>query len=132
MLKPKTDTSSSALRNRQIQFLRVWRRRRQQPRIWLASLGLLWSLWDLRAEWLLMAEQFTWAALRYAMLYHLLTWLVLIVCLTSLLGILVDRCWPQRRDRRLQRQLDRILAVGARHPLWQRLHSLGSEGSSAS
>lgn len=130
MLKP--ETNSSALRDRQLQFLSAWQQRRQQPRLWLASLGLIWSLWDLRAEWLLMAEQFTWAALRYAVLYHLLTWLVLLVCLSSLLGILIDRCWPQRRDRRLQRQLNRILAIGARHPLWQRLQSLASEGSSSS
>lgn len=127
MLKPETPTSAN--RDRQIQVLRAWHRRRQQPRLWLASLGLIWSLWDLRAEWALMAEQFTWAALRYAMLYHLLTWLVLLVCLMSLATALIDRCWPQRRDRQLQRQLDRILATGTRHPLWKRLQHLQSENT---
>ncbi|QFZ92524.2 hypothetical protein [Synechococcus elongatus] len=130
MLKP--DLTEVTQRDRQLQLLQAWHYRRQQPRLWLASLGLVWSLWDLRAEWALMAEQFTWAALRYAMLYHLLTWLVLIVCSMSLAGVLIDRCWPQRRDRRLQRQLDRILATGTRHPLWKRLQALSPDSTHAS
>lgn len=119
MLKP--NSVDSALRDRQLQALRRWHDRRQQPRFWLAVLGLIWSLWVLRHEWLLMAEYFTWAALRHAVMDHVLPWFVLLLCLWGLVARLIDRVWQQRRDRKLERQLDRILTTGPKHRLWRQV-----------
>ncbi|MBD2460541.1 hypothetical protein H6G89_05735 [Oscillatoria sp. FACHB-1407] len=93
--------------------------------------GLLWlclapiSLWGLRAEIALLREYFTWAALRYGLIYNPLPTFGLSLCIGTTVAVLIwQSCnilfgLPQPQIKRLERQLIRIREQGPSHPLWK-------------
>lgn len=97
---------------------------------WLA-IALLWlfvgslSLWQLRPDFKLWRDYFTWTAVRYSLAFHPLATLGLSLCVGFTVGVLV---WQSRtilfgvsqeQTRRLETQLYRIRQQGASHPLWR-------------
>ncbi|MBM0741649.1 hypothetical protein JOY44_08470 [Phormidium sp. CLA17] len=97
---------------------------------WLFA-GALWltvgtlSLWGLRYPISLAMEYFTWAALRYGLVFSPIPGFGLSLCLAVTLSILVWqlRNWllglPKRECRRLEQQVLRIRQQGSSHPLWK-------------
>lgn len=97
---------------------------------WLVN-GILWltvgllSLWQLRLVIALLVENFTWAAVRYGILYNPTPALGLIFCLGMTVAVLVWQSRnilfgrPQREQYRLEQQVLRIRKQGSSHPLWQ-------------
>jgi hypothetical protein len=90
--------------------------------LWL-TVGL-WSLWGLRYPISLVLEHFTWAAIRYGLMFDLPHAVGLFLCIGVTAGILVwqGRNWliglPKRDRDRLERQVLRIRSQGNSHPLW--------------
>lgn len=97
---------------------------------WLFA-GALWltvgtlSLWGLRYPISLALEDFTWASLRYGLVFNRLPAFGLFLCIGITLAILVWqlRNWlfglPKSERRRLEQQVLRIRQQGDRHPLWK-------------
>ncbi len=91
--------------------------------LWL-TVGTL-SLWGLRYPISLAVEHFTWAALRYGLVFNRLPALGLFLCLGVTLSTLVWqlRNWlfglPKRDRLRLEQQVLRIRQQGNSHPLWK-------------
>jgi hypothetical protein len=97
---------------------------------WLVA-GGLWltvappSLWDLRYPISLIQEHFTWAAVRYGLVYHRFAAIGLAICIGTTVAILVWQSrnilvgLPERDKQRLIKQVLRIRQQGASHPLWQ-------------
>lgn len=90
--------------------------------LWL-TVGTL-SLWGFRYEISLMREHFTWAALRYGILFNRLPAIGLALCIGMTLSVLY---WQTRNifwgrspqwQQRLEKQVLRIRQQGERHPLW--------------
>lgn len=93
--------------------------------------GILWltvgsaSLWGLRYPISLIHEYFTWAAVRYGLVFSPYPAFGLFLCLGVTLGILVwqTRNWlfglPKRERKRLEQAVLRIRQQGPSHPLWQ-------------
>ena len=84
-----------------------------------------WSLWGLRYPISLMQEYFTWAAVRYGLMFHLLPAVGLFLCIGMTTSVLV---WQSRNilfgippdeQRRLEKQVYRIRQQGSSHPLWK-------------
>ncbi|MDY6784882.1 MAG: hypothetical protein SW833_20470 [Cyanobacteriota bacterium] len=101
-------------------------------RRWL-FVGLCWlglapvSLWILREQISLGMEHFTWALVRYSVIFYLTPSLCLGFCVATTTAVLVWQSSnilfgfsPEYR-RRLERQVFRIRASGQSHPLWKRV-----------
>ena len=100
---------------------------------WLTVLGL-WltvgsvSLWSLRYPISLLRDYFTWAAVRWAMVFQPLPALGLGLCAAMTIAVLV---WqgrngliglPKSERQRLERQVLKIHEQGSSHPLWKWVH----------
>jgi hypothetical protein len=94
-------------------------------------IGLLWltvgiySLWQLRASISLMQEDFTWAAVKYGLIFNLIPALGLCLCVGMMTGTLVwqsrNIIWgiPKKEQQRLIKQVGNIRKQGSSHPLWK-------------
>lgn len=93
--------------------------------LWL-TVGLL-GLWHLRSVISLLMQNFTWAAVRYGIIYNLLPALGLAFCLSMTIAVLVWQSRnillgrPHREQHRLEQQVLRIRKQGPSHPLWQQI-----------
>jgi hypothetical protein len=97
---------------------------------WLV-VGILWitlaplSLWGWRYEISLLRSHFTWAALRYGIIFNLLPALGLAFCISMTASVLVWQSRnillgiPDRERKRLEQQVRRICQQGTSHPLWK-------------
>lgn len=97
---------------------------------WLVA-GSLWivvappSLWDLRYPLSLIRDHFTWAAVRYGLIYHRVAAIGLALCIGTTVAILVWQSrnilmgLPEHDKQRLIKQVLRIRQQGASHPFWQ-------------
>lgn len=91
--------------------------------LWI-SIGSF-SIWGLRDEIALWIENFTWAAVRYGLSFHLWPTLGLGLCLGMTLGVLtwqsrnIVRGLPLREKQGLEQQVRRIRQQGPSHPLWK-------------
>ena len=95
-----------------------------------AVVGLLWltigalSLWGLHYPIALAFENFTWAALRYGLVFNRLAAIGLAICIGTTAAVLIwqirNALWglPASERQRLQRQVCHIRQQGSRHPLW--------------
>jgi hypothetical protein len=103
---------------------------------WLFA-GVLWltvgtlSFWGLRYPISLAMESFTWASLRYGLVFSRLPAFGLFLCFGITLSILVWqlRNWlfglPKSERLRLEQQVLRICRQGSSHPLWKWVCSTG-------
>ncbi|MEM9904878.1 MAG: hypothetical protein AAF921_07635 [Cyanobacteria bacterium P01_D01_bin.44] len=94
--------------------------------LWL-TVGL-WSLWQLRGDFQLWAEYFTWSAVRYALAYNRPAAIGLGLCVGLTVALLYSESrhilWglsPSERTR-LEDQLSQIERQGPSHPLWRVIH----------
>ncbi|MEW6493659.1 MAG: hypothetical protein AB1589_14295 [Cyanobacteriota bacterium] len=97
---------------------------------WL-FVALLWvslapiSLWGWRYEISLLREHFTWAALRYSIIFNPLPAFGFGVCVAMMAAILVWQSRnillgiPQQEQQHLEQQVRRISQQGVSHPLWK-------------
>ena len=91
--------------------------------LWL-TVGL-WSLWQLRGEFLLWLQYFTWTAVRYSLAYNRLAGLGLGLCVGLTVATLVSESrhilWGLSKSERsrLEKQLAHIHRQGPSHPLWR-------------
>jgi hypothetical protein len=97
---------------------------------WLTIL-LLWltvgiySLWELRYPISLIQEDFTWAAVKYGLIFQPIPGFGLCLCVmlttTSLLWQSRNLIWgiPKKERQRLIKQVTRIRKQGSSHPLWK-------------
>jgi hypothetical protein len=97
---------------------------------WL-FVGCLWliiapaCLWNLRAEFPLLKQYFTWVAVRYGLMFHPLSTLGLAFCMGMTVSVLVWQSrniligLPQSEKQRLEKQVCRIRQQGPTHPLWK-------------
>jgi hypothetical protein len=93
--------------------------------------GILWltvgsiSLWGLRYPISLIREYFTWAAVRYGLVFNPYPAFGLFLCLGVTLGIVIwqTRNWlfglPKQERKRLEQAVLRIRQQGPSHPLWK-------------
>lgn len=94
---------------------------------WL-TLGT-YALWNLREEIALVFDYFTWAAVYYGLHFNFLPTLCLIFCVATTISVLVwqsrNIIWglPPKEKRQLEKQVEKILASGRKHPLWKWIHS---------
>lgn len=111
-----------ALEVERLHRLTIWGR-------WLVVLGLwltvgLASLWNFRYEISLLREHFTWAALRYGIIFNRLASLGLAFCIGMTLAILMwqtsNILWgrPKSWQKQLEQRVLRIRHQGQTHPLW--------------
>jgi hypothetical protein len=94
-------------------------------------IGLLWltigvySLWELRYPISLIQEDFTWAAVKYGLIFQPIPALGLCLCVGLMAGTLVwqsrNIIWglPQQERQRLIQQVGNIRKQGSSHPLWK-------------
>lgn len=91
--------------------------------LWL-TVGAL-SLWALRETIMLLWEDFTWAAIRYGLVFNRVAAVGLAVCIGSTVGVLLwqsrNILWglPVKERARLEQQVWRIRQQGSSHPLWK-------------
>ncbi|NEN98320.1 MAG: hypothetical protein F6J94_05505 [Moorea sp. SIO1F2] len=93
--------------------------------------GILWitvaplSLWGWHYEISLMRSHFTWAALRYSIIYNHVPAIGLAICIGTTLAVLVWQSrnilfgLPPLEQKRLEQQVQRICQQGPTHPLWK-------------
>ena len=83
------------------------------------------GIWDLRGDIALWLEHFTWAAVRYALAYNLISTFCLAFCIGITTAVLV---WQSKNilygissseKRRLHKQVKKIRDRGPSHPLWK-------------
>lgn len=90
---------------------------------WLTILPV--SLWVLRRDIALLRDFFTWAGVRYALIFHPAVTIALSLCIGLTLGVLIWQSrnilfgLPDKELKRLQRQVVHIRERGDRHPLWR-------------
>ncbi|MBD1912012.1 hypothetical protein H6G02_12745 [Leptolyngbya sp. FACHB-16] len=83
------------------------------------------SLWLLRRDISLLRAFFTWAAVRYALIFHPVVTIALSLCIGLTVGVLIWQSrnilfgLPESELKRLQRQVVNIRERGDRHPLWR-------------
>jgi uncharacterized membrane protein len=83
------------------------------------------SLLNWRYELSLMRTYFTWAALRYAIVFNPLPGLGLTLCIGMTLSVLIwqsrNILWglPDQEQKHLEQQVHRISQQGKSHPLWK-------------
>ena len=84
-----------------------------------------WGFWGWRYEISLLRSHFTWAALRYGIIFNPLPALSLTLCIGITTSVLV---WhsrnvllgiPRQEQKRLEQQVSRICQQGQSHPLWK-------------
>ena len=92
---------------------------------------LLWltvgaySLWELRYPISLIQEDFTWAAVKYGLIFQPIPALGLCLCVGMMTGTLVwqsrNIIWglPKQEQQRLIQQVGNIRKQGSSHPLWK-------------
>lgn len=91
--------------------------------LWL-TIGAL-SLWGLRYPISLMLEHFTWAAVRYGLIFHRWAAIGFSICVGITVAVLVWQSrnilfgLPELDRQRLKQQLCRIRQQGPSHPLWK-------------
>jgi hypothetical protein len=97
---------------------------------WLV-IGLLWltvgaySLWELRYPISLIQEQFTWAAVKYGLMFQPIPAFGLCLCMGIMTGTLVwqsrNMLWglPKKERQQLIKQVGEIRKQGDGHPLWK-------------
>jgi hypothetical protein len=91
--------------------------------LWMTLAPL--SLWGWRYEVSLLRSHFTWAAVRYGVVYNPLPALGLALCISMTAAVLVWQSRnillgiPRQEHKRLQQQVLRISQQGASHPLWK-------------
>jgi hypothetical protein len=90
---------------------------------WL-TLGT-YALWQMRREIALLFDYFTWAAVRYGLIFNLLPAFCLSFCIGITVSVLLwqsrNIIWglPAQERKYLEKQVNKILAVGRKHPLWK-------------
>ncbi|NET69914.1 MAG: hypothetical protein F6K62_02360 [Sphaerospermopsis sp. SIO1G2] len=83
------------------------------------------SLWNLRSEFILWQEYFTWVAVRYALAFHPFAAVGLGFCTGMTVSVLVWQSrniligLPQLEKQRLEKQVFKIRQQGPSHPLWK-------------
>jgi hypothetical protein len=94
-------------------------------------IGLLWltvgaySLWELRYPIGLIQENFTWAAVKYGLIFQPIPAFGLFLCIGVMMGTLVwqsrNLIWglPKKERQRLIQQVWQIRKQGSSHPLWK-------------
>jgi hypothetical protein len=91
--------------------------------MWL-TIGL-YSLWELRYHISLIQEDFTWAAVKYGLVFNLIPAIGLCLCVGMMTGTLVwqsrNIIWglPKKERQRLIQQVGNIRKQGSSHPLWK-------------
>ncbi|MBV6623131.1 MAG: hypothetical protein KI793_09350 [Rivularia sp. (in: Bacteria)] len=97
---------------------------------WLL-VGFLWltlaplCLLELSAEIQLLQEYFTWASVRYGLLFHPFAAIGLGLCIGMTLAVLLWQSrnilfgMPTAEKQRLEKQVYRIQRKGSSHPLWK-------------
>ena len=97
---------------------------------WLTVLAL-WltvgsvSLWSLRYPISLLREYFTWAAVRWALIFQPFPALGLGLCVAMTLAVLVWQSrnilvgLPKAERQRLEKQVLKVSEQGSSHPLWK-------------
>ena len=95
------------------------------------TIGLLWatvggySLWQLRYPIELIREDFTWAAVKYGLVFQPIAAIGLAICLGMMIGTLLwqscNSIWgiSKHERQRLSRQVCQIRQQGSSHPLWK-------------
>ena len=92
---------------------------------WLVVIPI--SLWQLRAEFPPMRAYFTWAALRYSLIYNLIPAFFLFASFGITLAVLLHHSqsviWgiSLKNRAKLEQQVKAIYRFGPRHPLWKQL-----------
>ncbi|MEB3148156.1 MAG: hypothetical protein VKL60_03945, partial [Sphaerospermopsis sp.] len=82
-------------------------------------------LWNLRTEFTLWQQYFTWVAVRYGLMFHPLSTLGLAFCIGMTVSVLVWQSrniligLPQPEKQRLEQQVFKIRQQGPSHPLWK-------------
>ena len=90
---------------------------------WL-TLGIF-GIWGLREEIALLQQYFTWAAVRYAIVYNRISALCLSFCIGMTAAVLIRQSqhllqgFSEKEKYRLEQQVKKIRAVGSRHLLWK-------------
>ncbi|WP_310421708.1 hypothetical protein [Chamaesiphon sp. VAR_48_metabat_135_sub] len=85
----------------------------------------LYSLWELRYPISLIQEDFTWAAVKYGLIFNLVPAIGLCLCVGMMTGTLVwqsrNIIWglPKKEQQRLIQQVGNIRKQGSSHPLWK-------------
>jgi len=83
------------------------------------------SLWALRDRIALMFEYFTWASVKYSLIFSPLPALGLAICIGMTVGVLLwqsrNLLWglPARERKQLERQVCQICQQGRSHPFWK-------------
>ncbi len=91
--------------------------------LWL-TIGA-YSLWELRYPINLIQEDFTWAAVKYGLVFQPIPAFGLCLCLGMMTGTLVwqsrNLIWglPKKEHQQLIRQVANIRKQGSSHPLWK-------------
>jgi hypothetical protein len=90
---------------------------------WL-TLGT-YALWQMRREIALLFDYFTWAAVRYGLIFNLLPAFCLSFCIGITVSVLLWQSrniicgLPVQERKYLEKQVNKILAAGRKHPLWK-------------
>ena len=97
---------------------------------WLLA-GFLWvtlaplCLWELREDIKLLQQYFTWASVRYGLLFNPFAAIGLSLCVGMTTSVLVWQSrnilfgLPAAEKQRLEKQVYRIRQQGSSHPLWK-------------
>lgn len=97
---------------------------------WLL-VGLMWttvgalSVWGWRYELSLLSSYFTWAALRYGIIFNPSPAIGLTICIAMTASVIVWQSRnillgiPRQEQKRLEQQVHRICQQGISHPLWK-------------
>jgi hypothetical protein len=91
--------------------------------LWL-TIGV-YSLWELRYSISLIQEDFTWAAVKYGLIFQPIPAVGLCLCVGMMAGTLVwqsrNIIWgiPKKEHQRLTKQVCHIRQQGSSHPLWK-------------
>ncbi|MGB6301391.1 MAG: hypothetical protein WBF90_35140 [Rivularia sp. (in: cyanobacteria)] len=97
---------------------------------WLLA-GFLWvtlaplCLWELREDIKLLQQYFTWASVRYGLLFNPFAAIGLSLCVGMTTSVLVWQSrnilfgLPVSEKQRLEKQVYRIRQQGSSHPLWK-------------
>jgi hypothetical protein len=84
-----------------------------------------YGIWGLREDISLWREYFTWAAVRYAIVFNRIPAFCVAFCIGITTAVLVWQSQNTFRGlsveerQRLEKQVRKINAIGSRHPLWK-------------
>ncbi|MCX7593949.1 MAG: hypothetical protein N2235_09335 [Fischerella sp.] len=91
--------------------------------LWLTIAPI--SIWDLREEFALWQQYFTWVAVRYGLFYHPFATLGLGFCIGMTVAVLVWQSrnilfgLPPQYKKCLEKKVFQIRQQGPNHPLWK-------------